>query len=293
MCGNDAISDPYYLGEFTNFWSYWVVKPKFYFQYIICRNLVWFQTFKSDSSQRKIPDDYISFLSCFFDNVFTRQPDVLAVILSKFKFYPKIFATYAFGLGPFLSILEICYIYDFLKSALGTGNPCSVAFVYINFFHLLSSFYLFHNMPILVRWNFIEKHDLYKICSNLFEVLSVQITCLHLQFPKSEGFNSISLQELFQIQFLPHIQQIEKQRQSRSWKFPQKFLWPNLTRHNGERGGRWFFEGGGSSSLNYLRCNVGKPGLFITLCNVVSWNSCPLDVLTPIRLNSSTICRCV
>ena len=32
---NEAIFDPYYLGEFTNFCSHWIVEIKFHIQYII------------------------------------------------------------------------------------------------------------------------------------------------------------------------------------------------------------------------------------------------------------------
>jgi len=72
-------------------------------------------------------------------------------MVSKFQGDSKNFATSAFGLQPFMGILEFRYICISLEFAFRADHCCFIVFVYINFYHQLSSNYLFqHNIPKFV-----------------------------------------------------------------------------------------------------------------------------------------------
>jgi len=73
------------------------------------------------------------------DKVFTSKPDIFTVMFSKIQGEPKNFAALAFGLQLFVSILEISYVFVFLRFAFGTDYRYFIGIGHIKIFHLLSS----------------------------------------------------------------------------------------------------------------------------------------------------------
>jgi hypothetical protein len=62
-------------------------------------------------------------------------------MLSKFEREFKDFATLAIGFQPLLSLLIICRVYRFSKTAFWTDDGCLIGIVYIKFSHAIILFF--------------------------------------------------------------------------------------------------------------------------------------------------------